>query len=344
MRHTILVTGGAGYIGAHTSFLLAQAGYTVIILDLFLHNQSYNHPYTTVIKGDYGDKKLLSFLFSSYQVTAVMHFASLIEVGQSVHAPLDYYKNNVANTITLLESMHEHAVDTIIFSSSCAIYGNPLYTPIDEDHPQKPISPYGATKQMIEQILYDAHVAHGIKYVALRYFNASGALPEHSLYEQHNPETHLIPLVLKAAMLKHPFYLFGADHDTKDGSCVRDFVHVVDIAHAHICALRHLQQNKPSDSFNLGTGKGSSVREIVSVVEKMLSTSITTLVTKKRMGDPPTLVAKASKAHDILGWYPQNSDLLSILQSALKAYLAATAPTTQKMDRYHTMSIANKTD
>jgi len=321
MKKTILVTGGAGYIGSHTAFLLAQQGYTVIVLDLLLHDQTFNHPWATFIKGNCGDPTLLDKIFTQYPIDTVMHFAAHIEVGESVKNPLKYYQNNVTNTLNLLESMNTHGIRNFIFSSSCAVYGIPKVPCITEDHSKNPISPYGMTKYIIEKVLEDLHVSHDLRYVTLRYFNAAGALPEYNLYEQHKPETHLIPLLLQAIHTQEPFYIFGTDYPTNDGSCIRDFLHVWDIAHAHLKALNHLEKGNPSDCFNLGTGHGISVKQMISQVEQITKAKLNTIPVKNRAGDPPILVADPSKAHDILAWKPSYSDITFIVQSAYVASL-----------------------
>jgi len=316
MIPTILVTGGAGYIGSHAALFLAQKGYKVIILDDFLQHQQFNHAWAQVIKGDVADRALLATIFKQHAIKAVMHFAAFIEVGESVRDPLKYYNNNVGKTITLLEAMLEHNVRHFIFSSSCAVYGTPQWLPLTEDHPVQPVSPYGQSKLMIENVLRDVAANHQLNFIALRYFNAAGALPEFGLGEQHTPETHLIPLLFKAARSQAPFKLFGTDYPTKDGSCVRDYLHVWDIADAHWRALEHLLQGKPSDVFNLGTGNGVSVRQMVDAVEKVTQTNINLIVEKRRQGDPAILVADASKANLILGWKPHYSELEFMLKSA----------------------------
>jgi UDP-glucose 4-epimerase len=330
MKQTILVTGGAGYIGSHTAFLLAQQGYNVIILDTLVHDQIFTHTWATFIKGNCGDRALLEKIFTQYSINTVMHFAAYIEVGESVTNPLKYYQNNVTNTLNLLESMLAHNIRNFIFSSSCAVYGIPETNFIAEDHPKNPISPYGITKYIIEKVLEDLHTAHKLEYVSLRYFNAVGALPEYGLYEQHKPETHLIPLLLQAAITQKPFYIFGTDHPTPDGSCIRDFLHVWDIAHAHAKAVTHLKTGKPSDCFNLGTGYGLSVKQMIAHVEQITKTKLNTLPVKNRAGDPPILVANASKAHDILGWRPHYSDITFIIQSAYIASMHIRQQTEEK--------------
>ena len=307
MLSTILITGGAGYIGSHIALLLVQQGYDVVILDNLRHGQTFNHSWGTFINGDLSDKKLLDDIFSHHTIDAVMHFAASAEVGRSLQQPLDFYANNVSNTVTLLQTMIAHGVKKFIFSSSCAVYGTPHIIPIPEDHPKNPISPYGKTKLMVETILEDAQRAHGLQYVALRYFNAAGAKPEHGLQEVHNPETHLIPLLLQATREQKPFYIFGNDYPTEDGTCVRDFLHVWDIAYAHLKALEHLNNGNPSDCFNLGTGHGFSVKQIIDAAQNICNTKIKTIVTEKRAGDPPVLIADASRARNILQWEPRFS-------------------------------------
>lgn len=321
MKQTILVTGGAGYIGSHTAFLLAQQGYNVIVLDLLLHDQLFNHPWATFIQGDCGDQTLLDKIFTQHSIDTVMHFAAHIEVGESVKDPLKYYHNNVTNTLSLLESMVKHRVNKFIFSSSCAVYGIPESPSIAEDHKKNPISPYGMTKYIIERVLEDLHTSQNLQYVALRYFNAAGALPEYELYEQHKPETHLIPVLLHAIQTQEPFYIFGTDHPTSDGSCIRDFLHVWDIAQAHLKALHHLEKGNPSDSFNLGTGNGISVKQMISQVEQITKAKLNAIPMKTRAGDPPILIADPSKSHDILGWKPSFSDITFLVQSAYAASL-----------------------
>jgi UDP-glucose 4-epimerase len=320
MKQTVLVIGGAGYIGSHTAYLLSQQ-YTVIVLDTLVHGQSFTHPWATFIHGDYGDRVLLEQLFSRYQITYVMHFAAYIEVGQSVTEPLRFYHNNVANTITLLHTMRTHNCTTLIFSSSCAVYGTPHYIPIDEQHPRTPISPYGHTKLMVEQILHDCATAYGLQYVALRYFNAAGGLPAQKLYEQHTPETHLIPLLIRACYERTPFALFGADYPTADGSCIRDFLHVLDIAQAHIHAIEYLAKGNESTAFNLGTGQGISVRQMIQTVEKIIGSPIMVIEKNRRAGDPACLVADASKAYSLLAWHPQRSKVDTLIDSAIATHL-----------------------
>lgn len=316
MKPTILITGGAGYIGSHAAYCMVQQGYKVIIIDKLIHGQKWPHAWGQCIVADFADTQLLNTIFKENNVQAVMHFAAYAQVGQSVKEPLAYYDNNVSKTITLIQSMLEHNVKKIIFSSSCAVYGVPQSLPLAEDHPCNPINPYGATKYMVERILEDCRRSYDLEYVCLRYFNAAGGLPELGLGEQHVPETHLIPLLFQAASNNTPFTLFGNDHDTFDGSCIRDFLHVVDIAQAHWLALKHLNNRLPSDIFNLGTGTGFSVKQVLAAAEKICKTKIPVVYAQKREGDPAILVAKASRARDILSWNPACSQLEFILKSA----------------------------
>lgn len=316
MQKTVLVTGGAGYIGSHTAFLLAQQGYQVIILDLFVHDQPADFSWATIIRGDCGDQTLLNSIFTQYHIDAVMHFAAFIEVGISVKEPLQFYENNVTKTLTLLKTMLAHNVKKFIFSSSCAVYGTPRALPLTETHERNPISPYGNTKYVIEMALNDLSTAYGLQYVALRYFNAAGALPEYGLGEYHKPETHVLPLLLRAAREHKPFYVFGTNYPTLDGSCVRDYLHVLDIGSAHLKAFEYLQAGNPSTAFNLGTGTGFSVRQLIAAVEKVTGIKVNVIEAPERAGDPAVLVADPSRAHDLLNWKPQYSDLEFILKSA----------------------------
>lgn len=315
-QSTILIAGGAGYIGSHIAYALVQEGYKVILLDSFIHNQKCNPSWATVIKADYADLDILSTIFSTHTIKAVVHCAALIEVGESVTNPAAFYETNVAKTITLLKTMMEYGVKKCIFSSSCAVYGNPEFLPLTEDHSKKPISPYGKTKLMIEMMLEDFQAAYGLEYICLRYFNAAGALPEHGLGEQHDPESHLIPRLLQAALLQLPFIVYGDDYETKDGTAIRDYVHVLDIAQAHVQALHHLDERKLSDSFNLGTGYGFSIKEIIEMVEKVCYTKVKTTYAKRRPGDPPKLIADPMRAETILNWKRIYSQLDFIIKSA----------------------------
>lgn len=319
MKQAILITGGAGYIGSHTAYLMAQQGHEVIILDALLHSQSFNHPWATLVQKDFADQQALDAIFSTYAIDAVMHFAAFIEVGKSVREPLAFYENNVSKTITLLQAMLKYNVKKFIFSSSCAVYGIPQKLPLTEDHPKNPISPYGTSKLMVEMALQDAHDAHGLQYVALRYFNAAGALPGSWLGEYHEPETHIIPLLLRAAQENTPFYVYGADYPTPDGTCIRDYLHVMDIAQAHAKALEYLHKGNVSRCFNLGTGTGYSVAQLIDVVQRVTSKSVNVITHNRRPGDPARLVADPALATQCLGWGPEYSGMEYIIESVVSS-------------------------
>ncbi len=318
MEKTILVTGGAGYIGSHTCKLLRQEGYTPITYD----NLVYGHPeavqWGSLVEGDIRDKKLLREVFATYQPAAVIHFAAFAYVGESVQKPEKYYNNNLVGTLALLEVMREYGCKQFIFSSTCATYGNPVSLPIDENHPQQPINPYGHSKLMIEQILADYSAAYGSRYIALRYFNAAGADIDGDIGEDHTPETHLIPLTIFAALgKKETIEVFGTDYDTDDGTAVRDYIHVTDLADAHVRALRFLETSQENQVFNLGTGSGTSVQGIINVVQELSGRQVPVKYGARRPGDPPVLIASADKAQSLLGWQPGYSDITTVIQSAL---------------------------
>ncbi|MBR8832330.1 MAG: UDP-glucose 4-epimerase [Chroococcopsis gigantea SAG 12.99] len=320
IKPTILVTGGAGYIGSHAVLSLQRAGYGVIVLD----NLSYGHREIVkdvleaeLIVGDTNDSTLLQAIFSERDIAAVMHFAAFIAVGESVVEPAKYYYNNVSGTLNLLEAMLEAGVKKFVFSSTCAIYGLPQEVPMTENHPRDPLSPYAASKNMVEQILNDFDRAYGLKSVAFRYFNASGADPGGRLGEDHNPETHLIPLALLTALKKRSFLsIFGTDYDTHDGTAIRDYIHVNDLAMAHVLGLEYLLQGGESEVFNLGNGNGFSVREVIETAEQVTGSSIAVIETERRPGDAPVLIGSSEKARKLLGWNPQYSDLYTIISHA----------------------------
>ena len=317
---TILVTGGAGYIGSHTVLALKQAGYEVLILD----NLVYGHRdlveqvlKVELIEGDTNDRDLLDNLFNSRDIAAVMHFSAYAYVGESVSNPAKYYRNNVIGTITLLEAMLAASVKKFVFSSTCATYGVPEVVPIPEDHPQNPINPYGATKLMVERILSDFNEAYDFKSVRFRYFNAAGADPSGKLGEDHNPETHLIPLVLQTALGKREsISIFGTDYPTEDGTCIRDYIHVSDLADAHVLGLEYLLKGGESSFFNLGNGSGFSVKEVIEAARLVTGKDIKAVECDRRPGDPPALIGSAEKARQILGWQPQYSNLKDIMTHA----------------------------
>lgn len=324
-KPTILVTGGAGYIGSHAVLALQQAGYPVVVLD----NLVYGHRDITesvlkveLIFGDTNDRALLDELFATREIGGVIHFAAYAYVGESVAQPEKYYRNNVIGSLTLLEAMVAAGVKNFVFSSTCATYGTPQFLPLTEDHPQQPINPYGTTKLMVEQILRDFDNAYGLKSVSFRYFNASGADPEGRLGEDHNPETHLIPLVLMAAMgRRDSIAIFGTDYPTPDGTCIRDYIHVADLATAHVLGLEYLLNGGSSDYFNLGNGNGFSVKEIIEAARRVTGKEIVAVEHDRRPGDPPALVGSSQKAIATLGWQPQYRDLDTIIAHAWKWHL-----------------------
>ncbi len=316
MKNKILVTGGAGYIGSHTVRYLCDKGYDVIVVD----NLIYGHKEAVdaralFIQADLADKRALDQIFDTYDIDAVVHFAAFAYVGESVVEPEKYYFNNVVGTLHLLKSMKEHHVNKIVFSSTCATYGKPQYLPIDEKHPQNPINPYGQTKLIIEKIFESYHQAYGLKYIALRYFNAAGAQSDMSLGESHHPETHLIPLVLKTIRAEHPVLkVFGTDYDTPDGTCIRDYIHVEDLASAHYLALTKFDEYV--GCINLGTGKGCSIKEIINAAEEISAQKCKVEYVDKRPGDPSILIADNKKAQHILGWTPQYKNIKDIIRTA----------------------------
>jgi len=313
----ILVVGGAGYIGSHMVQYLESKKCKVTVLDNLStgYRDAVNSSQLNV--GDLADISFLNKLFRKQTFDAVMHFASNILVDESISNPAKYYRNNVTNTQNLLDVMLKHSVKSFIFSSTAAIFGEPEYIPIDEQHPKQPISPYGRSKWMVEQILEDYDHAYGLKSICLRYFNASGADPEGKLGERHEPETHLIPLVLQAASGKRKsITVFGRSYDTEDGTCIRDYIHVNDLCEAHWLALRHLQTHGESHQFNLGNGNGFSVQQIIDICLKVTGRNIHIIEGEVRKGDPAVLVANSSLAKSKLNWLPQHSDLKSIIYHA----------------------------
>ena len=313
----ILVVGGAGYIGSHINKELTSKNYKTIVLDNLVYGHKESVQWGKFILGDLSDKIKLRLIFKKYNICAVMHFAAFAYVGESVVDPEKYYINNVSNTLNLLEVMREYNCNYFIFSSTCATYGNPIKLPIDEDHPQNPINPYGRSKLIVEKILEDYSNAYGLKYVSLRYFNAAGADIDCKIGENHDPETHLIPLVIDVALgIRKNIKVFGTDYDTPDGSAIRDYIHVTDLADAHILALEYLKTHKKSDVFNLGNGNGYSVLEVISSVEKISGITIEKINVDKREGDPARLVGDASKAREILNWIPNYSKVDDIIKTA----------------------------
>lgn len=310
MNRTVLVTGGAGYVGSHACKALAKGGYTPVTFDNLIHGHEAAVRWGPLERGDILDRERLDEAMVRHRPSAVLHFAGFAYVGESVQLPGKYYRNNVAGTMTLLDSMIAHDVRQMVFSSSCSTYGVPQSATISETHPQNPINPYGASKLMVERMLADFDHAHAIRSVSLRYFNAAGSDPDGEIGETHDPETHLIPLVLFAAMgRKDSVSVFGDDYPTHDGTCIRDYVHVSDLADAHVRALEFLEKGNPSTMFNLGTGHGASVREVIEAARRVTGRGIKVVNSPRRPGDPPVLVAEARLAAERLGWKPRYPDL-----------------------------------
>ncbi len=310
----ILITGGAGYIGSHCAINLLNEGKEIVIFD----NLENGHIETVnllkeignvhFVKGDLKNPDEINSVFDRYNIETVMHFAGYIEVAESVENPSKYYKNNIIGTLNLLDTMVNHKVKHIVFSSTCATYGEPLYTPLDEKHPQNPINPYGRTKLMIENILDDYDRAYGIKSIKLRYFNVIGADSKSRTGEWHTPETHLVPNILKSIFEKdRVFNIYGTDYNTPDGTCIRDYVNVEDLAQAHALACSYLKEQNKSDCFNLGTEKGSSVKEIFNAVKNVTGKNINVEFKPRRQGDSAILLADSSKAKKILNWHPEKT-------------------------------------
>ena len=313
----ILVCGGAGYIGSHVNKELNRRGYETVVFDNLVYGHREAVKWGTFIQGDLKNPVEIKAVFQTYPIEAVFHFAAYAYVGESVIDPEKYYFNNVANTLNLLHAMRTNSCDKIIFSSTCATYGEPEKVPITEDMPQRPINPYGASKLMIERILKDYGNAYGLKYAILRYFNAAGADPEGEIGEDHDPETHLIPLVLDAASGKRPdIKVFGTDYPTRDGSCIRDYIHVMDLADAHILALQYLENGGESDCFNLGNTQGTSVLEVIDAVRRVNEKDFKVTLAHRRPGDPAALVGSSEKAKKVLGWVPRYADINTIVEHA----------------------------
>lgn len=313
----ILICGGAGYIGSHMSQWLAEHGHEVTVLDNLSTGHREAVRWGELIEADLLDPASLERAFGGRRFDAVMHFCARSLVGESVNQPYAYYANNVTGTLNLLEAMRSHDVDKLVFSSTAAVFGNPVTDAIDEDHPKAPINPYGASKLMAERFLADAAQAYGLRSVALRYFNAAGALPDHGIGEAHACETHLIPNVLRAALGQGPsLKIFGNDYDTADGTCVRDYVHVQDLAQAHALALDFMDRVEGAHAFNLGNGQGFSVHDVIATAANVAGIPIPYEVAARREGDPARLVATSDKAREQLGWAPQWTELAPIIESA----------------------------
>jgi UDP-glucose-4-epimerase GalE len=312
----ILVTGGAGYIGSHTVRLLNERGHDVWSYDNLSFGHKASVPAEKLIIGDLADVDRLDHVILERRIEAVVHFAASTFVGESVREPAKYYRNNLIHTLNLMDCLRRHKVWRFVFSSTCATYGTPDKVPMDEETPQRPINPYGASKLAVERALADYAVAYGWGYAALRYFNASGASRDGTIGEDHSPETHLIPLAIEAAQGRRPHLdIYGTDYPTPDGTCVRDYIHVDDLAEAHLLALEHLEPGKGL-CYNLGIGRGYSVREVIRMVEEVSGKKVPVKETTRRPGDPAALVAAAAKIHRELGWEPRYKDLRSIVETA----------------------------
>jgi len=318
----VLVTGGAGYIGSHTCKALAGAGYIPVTLDNLVYGHRWAVKWGPLIEGDLEDGFLIRRVLREHRIMAIIHFAAYAYVGESMSDPGKYFRNNVINTIKLMDSMVECGVDKIVFSSTCATYGLPEIVPINEQHPQRPVNPYGESKLFVERALHWYSMAHGIRAAALRYFNAAGADPDSEIGEDHDPETHLIPLVIEAALGRRSHVdIYGSDYATPDGSAIRDYIHVTDLAGAHVKALEKLQAGSGNLFVNLGTGKGHSVREVIAMVEQVSGKAVDARIAARRAGDPAELVAATDQAAEVLGWRPGYSNLRTIIDTALSWHM-----------------------
>ena len=316
---TIFVTGGAGYIGSHCCKAFKAAGWDVVVYDNLKHGWRDMVKWGPLIEGDILDRQALEAAMRQVKPDAVAHFAALISVAESVADPALHYRNNSVGAFNILESMRASGVDKIIFSSTAATYGVPQIVPIPEDHPQWPINPYGWSKLMVERMLSDYASAYGLKYAALRYFNAAGADLDGEIGERHEPETHVIPLAARGALRDdYQFTIFGEDFDTRDGTCIRDYIHVADLGSAHQAALQHLMNGGESGAFNLGTGEGATVKEIADAIEAVSGRPLARTIGPRRAGDPPALIASNEKAKRVLGWEPKHSSIGEIVQSAFR--------------------------
>ena len=319
----ILVTGGAGYIGSHACKALARAGVTPVTYDNLVYGHEWAVRWGPLEVGDIRDQERLAEVFDRYRPAAVMHFAAFAYVGESMEDPAKYYHNNLWGTLSLLEAMRAAGVGRLVFSSSCATYGAPSRVPIAEDLPQEPINPYGRSKFMSEQILADFGRAYGLASVALRYFNAAGADPDGEIGEDHDPETHLIPLVIQSALgLRDRVLVYGDDYDTPDGTCIRDYIHVSDIAEAHVLALRVLEQSRGFTAYNLGNGRGFSVKEVIDTTARIAGKAVPVAISGRRRGDPACLVGDAQRIQRDFGWTTRFPDLETIIATAWRWHRA----------------------
>ena len=326
MSEAVLVTGGAGYIGSHACKVLARAGYRPVVFDNFSRGHREAVRWGPLIEGSLAERGKLAAALARHRISVVMHFAAYAYVGESVTDPALYYANNLGGSLSLLEAMREARVGKIVFSSTCATYGTPAQVPIRETLPQLPVNPYGETKLAIERALHWYGEAYGLRWVSLRYFNAAGADPEGEIGERHEPETHLVPLVLAAAIGERPqVEIYGTDYPTPDGTAIRDYIHVQDLAEAHLRALEHLGAGGQSAALNLGTGRGHSVREVIRAAEAVSGKSIPCRETARRPGDPPVLVADPGLAAELLGWRARISDLETIVRTALAWHMSCSA-------------------
>ncbi len=312
----VLVTGGAGYIGSHACKALSRAGYRVVVFDSLVAGHREAVRYGDLVEGDITDVAAVRSALRKYELSAVMHFAAFLDVAASVSDPAGYYRNNVGGALSVLEAMAAESAKLFVFSSTCATYGEPLEAPIVETHPQRPINSYGQTKLAVEQALPHFERAYGIRWTALRYFNAAGADPDGEIGEDHSPEIHVIPRAIESAVTGAPFSIFGDDYPTPDGTCLRDYIHVSDLAAAHLSALDALARGAASDVYNLGTGHPHSVKDVVSAVEKVTGRTVPWRLAPRRAGDPAVLYAAAAKAQAQLHWTPQLADLESIVRTA----------------------------
>lgn len=312
----VLITGGAGYIGSHVNRLLAQKGIETVVLDDLSDGHAEAVVAGRLVQGNFGNRALLDEILGEVRFDAVMHFGAFASVPDSVKRPARYYRNNVSNMITLLDACVEHGVKYVIFSSSASTFGDPQYVPMDEKHPQVPINPYGETKLIGERLLADYERAYGLRWCAFRYFCAAGASSDSVIGEAHDPETHLIPVMIRAARKGEPFQVFGTDYGTRDGSCVRDFIHVEDLAQAHWLGLSYIMENDCSDAFNLGSGTGFTMLEMIRALEDVSGRPVPHMLAPRREGDPAVLVASHEKAASLLGWKPECSNIHTILRDA----------------------------
>ncbi len=331
MKH-VLVTGGAGYIGSHACKALSLAGYVPVTFDNLIYGHRSAVRWGPFVHGDILDRAALDAALRAWRPVAVMHFAAFAYVGESVANPGRYYRNNVAGSLTLLEAMRDAGVSRLVFSSTCATYGVPQAVPITEDHPQNPINPYGASKLMVERMLRDFDAAHGLRSISLRYFNAAGADPDGETGEDHEPETHLIPLILDAAAgIRPDVTVFGSDHPTPDGTCIRDYIHVTDLALAHVLALQALERGAQTTAYNLGNGTGYSVNEVIETARKVTQRPIQVRFGPRRPGDPPELVGDAGRIRAELGWAPRHAALADIVGTAWRWHQEQAAGTVRQV-------------